>query len=60
MSITYHHEPDYTVDELVWELIEIREEYISSYIYSLCGGKQWQTTPKNFPSMQCTGAIKVT
>jgi len=25
-----------------------------------CGGKQWQTTPKHLPRMQCARAIPVT
>ena len=28
--------------------------------YVNCGGKQWQTTPKNLPRMQCARAISVT
>ena len=28
--------------------------------YSYLGGKQWQTTSKNFPRMQCAKAIPVT
>ena len=27
---------------------------------SKCGGKQWQTTPKHLPRMQCARAILVT
>ena len=30
-----------------------------SEIYMWCGGKQWQTIPKNLPSMQRTRAIPV-
>ena len=34
-------------------------QYMYIYIY-ICGGKQWQTTPKNLPRMQCAKAITVT
>ena len=33
--------------------------HILTYIHCV-GGKQWQTTPKNFPRMQCARAIPVT
>ena len=34
--------------------------YIYIYIYIFIGGKQWQTTPKILPRMQCARAIPVT
>jgi len=34
--------------------------HVYIYIYMYIGGKQWQTTPKNLPRMQCARAIPVT
>ena len=34
--------------------------FIFMFIRCMFGGKQWQTTPKNLPRMQCARAIPVT
>ena len=41
-------------------LYTVSKQHVSTDIFHhdilLCGGKQWQTTPKNLPRMQCARA----